>query len=114
MTRILSLTLFALLLAPMAEAKKPDSNSRPALLARIEAACQERISEEYPKYKKICSCVSRNLDAKLGAEDLELITRSHEEDPEAETEMQNEKHNDLILFDYDVTEGCLTNPNWKP
>ncbi len=107
---LLTLAL-ALAFSPSAFAKP--KNSRPALLERIEAACLERLGEDFPEPAKICGCVGRNLDSKLGSQDLELITRSHEEDPKSETELQKEKHGDLLRFDYEVTESCLENPSWN-
>jgi len=113
MTRILCLLLLSLLLAPAASAKPKKAPSRPAMLEKIQRACEERVEEDHKNGPEICACVSRNLDSKLGTADLELISRSHQEDPKAEEELQDEKHNALLLFDYEATENCLENPRWK-
>jgi hypothetical protein len=108
MTR--TLTLLALLL-PLSLSAAPGKD-RSQLLERIERACQKNIRKEYKNHREICSCVSRNLGSGLDTPELELITRSHEEDPKAEELLQEEKYNDLILYDFEVTETCLENPAW--
>jgi len=115
MTRFLSISFLLLVISFTAfgEAKAKDAPSRSELLARIEAACTERVEEDFKNPGEICSCISRNLDAKLGSVDLRLITLSHEEDMDAEKELQKPKHSALINFDYEVTETCLENPAWN-
>ena len=110
---LLSLLLLSLSLAMPAHAKPKKTPPRPAMLEKIQEACEERVEENYKNGPEICACVSRNLDSKLGTADLELISRSHQEDPKAEEELQDEKHSALILFDYEVTEACLEKPQWS-
>jgi hypothetical protein len=103
------LVLTALALSLPAQAK----DGREKLVKRIEKACNPIVKEDHTNHAEICRCVSRNLNDQLSLDDLELITRSHEEEPKAEEELQNEKHNDLILMDYQITETCLEHPGWK-
>jgi hypothetical protein len=105
-----TLIFLSLLLTLPASAAKI---SRDDLLDRIEYACNVRVKEDQKNHRDVCACVSRNLDSKLNTQDLELLARSHEEEKAAEEEMQKEEHNDLILFDYEVTESCLENPKWN-
>jgi hypothetical protein len=104
-----TLIFLSLLLAVPASAARIN---RDDLLDRIEYACNVRVKEDQKNHRDVCACVTRNFDAKLNTEDLELLARSHEEEKAAEEELQKEKHNDLILFDYEVTEACLENPKW--
>jgi hypothetical protein len=103
------LVFTALCLSLPAQAK----DSREKLVKRIEKACNPIVAEDHANHEEICHCVSRNLNDQLKLDDLELITRSHEEEPKAEEELQKEKHNDLILMDYAITETCLEHPDWK-
>jgi hypothetical protein len=103
------LLLTALAFALPAHAK----DARGKLVKRIEKACNPIVAEDHANHEEICRCVSRNLNAQLSLDDLELITRSHEEEPKAEEELQNEIHNDLILMDYEITETCLDHPDWN-
>jgi hypothetical protein len=109
MKTLIFLTLLLAIPAIQASAKKV---SRDDLLDRIEYACNVRVKEDQKNHRDVCACVTRNFDAKLNFEDLELLARSHEEQKAAEEELQKETHNDLILFDYEVTESCLENPKW--
>lgn len=102
--------IFLALLASLPAGAK---ENRTDLTDRIEYACNVRLRVDYKNHREICACVSGNLEAELKTKDLELLARSHEEEKEAEEELQQEKHNDLILFDYEVTESCLENPKWK-
>ncbi|RYZ95820.1 MAG: hypothetical protein EOP11_24320 [Proteobacteria bacterium] len=85
-------------------------------MERIEKGCHATIVGEYKpaKVKATCACVRANYEAKdLKAEELELMVRSYEEDAGAEEELQDDKWNTLILFDHDVTEGCLEKSSYR-
>lgn len=105
-----TLIFLSLLLTLPASAAKI---SRDDLLDRIEYACNVRVKEDQKNHRAVCSCVSRNFDSKLSTADLDLLARSHEEEKAAEEEMQKKENDDLILFDYEVTESCLENPKWN-
>jgi hypothetical protein len=83
---------------------------------RIEAACKETLRPDFEAAKlgKICGCVRRNYEAKPPKEDaLELLVRSHEQDNAAEQELQKTEWEDALLFDYDVTDGCVKKPSYR-
>ncbi|MCO5141503.1 MAG: hypothetical protein M9962_00265 [Oligoflexia bacterium] len=87
--------------------------SRDKLIKRIHAACEKTTSEFLDNYKAVCECVVRNYKkVDVSIEDLELMTRSHEGDQTAQDKLQDEKYSDLILLDYDITEGCPEDPSY--
>lgn len=104
MTRLLALLLLPLL-PPAAQAKEP--------LARIETGCVAKLREENNRRApEVCACVRAAYAGKhdFVATDLELMARSYEDDSAAEQELQKDKYEDLILFDFQIAEGCLENP----
>jgi hypothetical protein len=109
MTRPIYFLASLLLLSPLTtEAKKLPTREK--LVERIIAACEPRVAEDHDNFGAICACISRDLNAKLSHEDLALITRSHENDPKAEKELQEPQHDELVLDDYDIVEDCLEKP----
>ncbi|RZA01365.1 MAG: hypothetical protein EOP11_17480 [Proteobacteria bacterium] len=85
-------------------------------MERIQKGCHNTIEGEYKpaKVKATCACVRENYEARnLKEDELELMVRSYEEDGAAEEELQDDKWNTLILFDHDVTEGCLEKTSYR-
>lgn len=80
-----------------------------ASLERIEAGCVSRLKEEKNRHAaKICECVRTEYEKKsLSAAEFDLMARSYEDDARAETELQQDKFEDLILFDFRVVEACM-------
>lgn len=105
----LLLAIALVISAPAAHAEGP--------YERIEEACFETLKSDYPKpakAKAVCGCVRKNYEAKdLNEAELDLMVRSHEQDPKAEEELQADKYEDLVLFDYDVSEGCLKKSSYR-
>lgn len=107
-----ALTLFLAIfaLAPSAHA----AESSGAFLDRIEAACVKELDGDAKNPGAVCGCVKKNYArASFEDADLEIMARSHEQDPKAEEELQAEHYEYLILFDYDVTEGCMKKPSFR-
>lgn len=106
---MLALLPFAL---PVAQAEP----AAPGPYERIEAACKQTLAPDYKAaaLNKICGCVRRNYEAKkLDEETLALLVRSHEQDPAAEEELQKDRWEEAVLFDYDVTDGCVQKPSYR-
>lgn len=102
------LALLALL--PLADAQ---AATRAELLTRFKASCNEVVAENYKNHKDICACITTNLAGVYTDEELELMTLSHEGDPESEAALQKDENSRLIDIDYDVTEGCMENVKFK-
>jgi hypothetical protein len=106
----------ALVIFALAVLASPAARGADTAHERIEAACKATLKPDYrgAKLDKICACVRRNYEAhRLSEEELDLLVRSHEQDPAAEQELQKEKWEDALLFDYDVTDGCVKKPTYR-
>ena len=108
--------LSALALLTIALVAPPAAAAESGAFERIEASCKETLRPDYEakQLKKICACVRRNYEATPPKDDaLDLLVRSHEQDSAAESELQKEQWEDALLFDYDVTDGCVKKPSYR-
>ncbi len=93
---------------------KEKTLDRETAMERILKACHEDLIEEdsFENYKEVCECSVRNFRIHLPEEHLELITKAHEGDVEAELTLNSPKFEDLLLLDYDISYSCSENPNF--
>ena len=110
---VLSLLFATTTLAAANKAKQP---AKAPLLSRIEKACRHALDQQEPDLGsekepgKVCACVSSRLGRMFQGKELELLTRSHEDDPKAEAELQDEKYAALLRADAEVVESCRGQP----
>lgn len=111
--RVIFFSILSSFLIGAAKATIESASNQDQFVSRIYSACKKTASEFLENYQPVCDCVYRNYKTvTISLEDLELMTLSHEGSQEAQDKLQDEKYTDLILMDYDITEGCTEDPSY--
>lgn len=92
-----------------------EKNKRAKLLQEIHGICMKKFPGKVIQRRKTCECLLRNFNQKLSAPDLVVLLNDYKTIPGKKSQKAkvNDPNEALYMFNMDVSEACLKNPQYK-